>query len=166
VCEAGKWVDVISLIVLLSYKLPQNDFCIDVYALRKQYQDINLKFDYKEFELAETNYARFNSKKNLKEYFIETNKQFEFIVPNNINYRTIPSFETNLLSQDKYDVIIARNLTISYNFNTHEEIFLKLIEMLNKNALLFTGNRESFKWCTNYNYLDCQNSGVPIYNKK
>lgn len=166
ICEPGKWADTITLLIALKEHGILEQTVLDVYPLRKQYQQMNTSFDLKELELGQINKSNFSNKELIANYFKKNETDYEFMDDFLAEIKIIPSFEKNIFSEEKYDVVIARNITIGYNFNVHEKIFKTYLDLLNKKGILFVGNRESFKWCGDYLQLSYKEKSIPIYHKK
>ncbi|MBS1637560.1 MAG: hypothetical protein JST26_16715 [Bacteroidetes bacterium] len=63
------------------------------------------------------------------------------------------------------DMLIARNLTIGFNFQYHEALFTVYTKLVKPNGILVFGLKEGFSWCRNYSLTQIPENPAFYYNR-
>ncbi|MDP2387397.1 MAG: CheR family methyltransferase [Bacteroidota bacterium] len=124
----------------------------------------SLEFDFfkKEIETGIINFQQLNSPKNLEWCFIKKENLYTFAIPDNIKIQFINS--EKLKPKLQYDAVIARNLTLNYNFKAHQNIFQTYLNLMKNHSILFIGANENFDWCEGIENLIKKDTTKPLYS--
>lgn len=162
--EAGNFYDTVTLLICLDRYMLLDKTTLTVVSTNN-YKTINssLVFNEKDIETAIINFSTFDTNQTLTEYFTkEQANKYIYHITKHINVITLNDIAT---SDFEYDMVIARNITLNYNFTEHEVLFDNYLRVLKSKGVLFTGNKEGFKWCSKFKHLNFSNKSIPIYKK-
>lgn len=163
--ETGNYYDTITILLALINKniLDKCDITI-VDLLNRKPNNVFENYTYKDIETGQLNLKSINWDINLLDYFTLNNKSYSFKLNETINIKRI---ERNQLedSTESFDCVIARNITINYNLQAHEQLFNQYLSLTSKNGIIFTGNKERFKNFDGYYSLFFERKNIPLYIK-
>jgi chemotaxis methyl-accepting protein methylase len=164
--ESGNFSDSITLLICLQeYNLADKCHLTIVDLINRNNLQNSYPFDAKEMEMGILNFSALKLNTRFENYFTKKDKESIYHIPNFINtsFTNLSDFEN---STAEYDALIARNLTLNKNFTAHENLFQLYLKTIKPSGILFTGNKEGFKWCKNFESLNYQNKIAPVYYKK
>lgn len=166
VFERGNYSDTITLLICLqNWGLLFNcEITVVDLNFNNEMPKITL-FDQKEMENGILNYSGLKDNKDFTNFFTKKDKDYEYHLPENILIKNVTLNEFSEL-ETGYDILIARNITLNYNFVSHEKMFEIYLKHLNSKGILFTGNKEGFKWCSKFSIITFDKKSIPIYYKK
>lgn len=165
--ESGNFSDTITLLICLQeYNLTEKCNITIVDLINRTVLKSHYVFDSKEMETGVLNFSALKFNTRFENYFTKKDKEYIYHIPNFINtsYTNISDFKNS--SNNHYNALVARNLTLNKNFTAHENLFQLYLKTIKSNGVLYTGNKESFKWCKNFESLNYQNKIAPVYYKK
>lgn len=163
--EFGNFADTVSLLTSLTINNLIHKTKITVIDFISE-RGIPLKFNFtpKEFEAGMINFRNFSSSVDLENYFVKKDEVYSYVVPDNVKIHFV-SGENYSFTKGKFDAVIARNLSINYNFKAHQILFQKYLDLMKSPGILFVGLNENFEWCSGMNYLSKSDQTKPLYNK-
>lgn len=159
--ESGNFTDLITFLILLDLNF-LTKHCeltiIELFHHHKLKQTIT--FDIKEIETGVINYGKIN-RALVERYFTKKDKKAEYKIPFEL---PVQKFTECLEKERTFDIVIARNHTLVYNFTHHEVLFENYLNLLHRGSILFTGNKEGFKWCKKFTSIQSDELH-PLYLK-
>ena len=163
--ENGNYSDLVTFLISLKHFLFNET--LDITIIQENGNTlITNKFEFtdKQIENGILNYEQSNFKDNLKRYFKNDKNKYYYYPDNLVSFKCILLNEF-LKSEETYDLIIARNITLKLNHLQQQIYFNNYIDKLKKNGVLFTGKKEGFKWCAGFERLYYKNSSSCVYKK-
>lgn len=103
---------------------------------------------YRNMELNESNYQKFEGKKKLSEYYTQINPelvQFDPRLIENVNFHKYDLVRSLPIS--KFDLIICRNVMIYFNIDLQSRVVDLFDISLFKGGYLAVGSKETIAWC-------------------
>lgn len=163
--ESGNFYDTVTLLICLERFELLHKINLTVVNLVNNYPlRLIHEFTDKDMEMGIINFSALKSSNTLTDFIKKHSNKYRYIVSNQLAINAL-SIESLLISDFKYDALIARNITLNYNFVEHEKIFNNYLLILKSKGVLFTGNKEGFKWCSQFKSLTYTNKSIPIYQK-
>lgn len=164
VFDSANFHDTVTLLICLKRCKLINNVSITVVAMSDNIiVDSQILFNEKDIEIGNINFSSLKSNEELSNYIIKKDSnKYVFDITSNINFINIKDIDKNDV---KNDVVIARNITLNYNFSEHEVLFDRYLKLLKNKGILFVGNKEGFKWCSHFNHITFSNKSIPIYKK-
>ena len=103
---------------------------------------------YRNMELNESNYQKFEGKKKLSEYYTQINPEQVQFDPRLIENVTFHKYDlVRSLPISKFDLIICRNVMIYFNIDLQSRVVDLFDISLFKGGYLAVGSKETIAWC-------------------
>jgi chemotaxis protein methyltransferase CheR len=103
---------------------------------------------YRNMELNESNYQKFEGKKKLSEYYTQINPEQVQFDPRLIENVTFHKYDlVRSLPISKFDLIICRNVMIYFNIDLQSRVVDLFDVSLFKGGYLAVGSKETIAWC-------------------
>jgi chemotaxis protein methyltransferase CheR len=120
---------------------------------------------FKNMELNEKNYIRFQGTGNLSDYYKEEKGKaiHDKSLISNVSFREHDLVKGGVFN--KFDLILCRNVMIYFNQTLQNKVLYKLHESLFKYGYLIIGSKESLIWCEIANKFIVVNNEEKIYKK-
>jgi chemotaxis protein methyltransferase CheR len=105
-------------------------------------------YSYRNMELNESNYQKFEGKKKLSEYYTQINPEQVQFDPRLIENVTFHKYDlVRSLPISKFDLIICRNVMIYFNIDLQSRVVDLFDVSLFKGGYLAVGSKETIAWC-------------------
>jgi len=117
-------------------------------------------------EVNESNYARFEGKGSLKDYYSvkEDKAIFDPSLRVNVNFKIHDLVQGAAFS--KFDLILCRNVLIYFNFSLQDRVIRLFQESLFMNGFLGVGSKETIAWCKSADKFSTFCPDERIYRKE
>lgn len=164
--ESGNFAETITFIICLKrFKLLDKCELSIVDLNNRSSLPLLIPFTLKEYELGETNFSGLRNQEKFSDFFTKKESVFNFSIPSEIKINFIKQGEL-LNYKESFDAVVARNITLNYNFEVHQKLYNSYLNILEKGGLLYVGNKENFSWCAGFDLFSRSVKSKSISHKK